>query len=430
MSSEILSFLAYAPIALFAENLRLQYAMVSSILTPCSIAPVTTGCVKDLHRLWEMDPVQLFGNFEDERTTHVTSVKHGNSFPLQNRTLLTLANVLKRKPQPEIVPYLQTLKEPQIRRETVLSLSFVLPYQDMSSRSSSGWLQAACWSVTLVEVLGPIVITVWMVLNNIITGAVLMLAISTSVLILAVLRALTRPIIANQSDMAKCRTISEYGKSKLDVHVIADSWNDKHLNVVCGYTSHLHALTNIPVAISHPSLLLWSSRALAAVLLIQAASLASLTGQRQNAWVSLTWLAIYIVMLFPAWVLRTWFPETTYMAHTAEVITVPPIQFSCRRAALVFISRLPVSITQQVDPWAWANVFVPDNERRRCWTSQVEETNFLTAESTSWERMEKLSELDEAERLKTKDLVQEASAAYHHPKVLQPLLAYKTAVGL
>ena len=404
--------------------------MVSSILSPSSIAPVTTGCIKDLHHLWEMDPVQLFGNFEDERTANVASVRHGNSFPLHNRTLLTLAKILKKKPRPEIVPYTQALKESQMRRETVVNLSFVLPHQNAFPRSNLGWLQAACWSVTLVEILGPIAIAVWMVLNNTITGAILMVAISTSVLILATLRCCTQPIVANQAKTAKCRSIIEFGKSELDIHLIADAWNDKHLNVVCGYSSHLHALTNIPVAISHPTLLLWSGRILAAVLLIQAASLASLTGQKGYSWVSLTWLGIYIVMLLPPWVLRSYFPETTWMAHTAELKTIPPIQFSCRRSALIFISLLPVSVRPQVDRWAWLDVFAPDNERRRDWTSQVEVMDLLTLESKRWEKAEKLSESEEAARLMLRELVEEASAAYHHPMVLQPLLAFKAAVGL
>ncbi|KAI4164982.1 MAG: hypothetical protein LQ342_001258 [Letrouitia transgressa] len=106
--------------------------MVASILYPHSIAPAVTGCVKDLHRLWGLDDVQLLGNFKDERAAGVASVKHGNSFPLQNQTVLQLAGVFRGSIDTTgmVVPYDPSMgKGLRTWRETFVSLCFVLPHE-------------------------------------------------------------------------------------------------------------------------------------------------------------------------------------------------------------------------------------------------------------------------------------------------------------
>lgn len=431
--SSLLTVAAYAPIALFAESLRVQRAMVASIISPRSIAPAITGCVKDLHRLCRLDDVQLFGNFEDERAACVASVKHGNSFPLHNQTVLQLAGVLRTKTVTAgaVVPYTPAMGEGfQTRRKTVVNLSFVLPHDAGSAKHGFCWLQGVCWGVTLVEFVGPIAMAAFMAILGDVAGVILMVGVSLSVLILAVLRFFTHPVIANQSEISKFRKDPARGLSTLDVHIVASNWNDKDLNVVCGYTSHLHALTNIPMAINRPRLLLWASRALAVVLLGQAASLASLIGHKENAWLSLTWLAMYILMFIPPRILNAYCSESAYENHTATLIKVPPIHFSCRRAALVFISLLPASKRAHVEDWAWMNVFIPDNERRRIWKAQIDSMDPFTLETDPAVRQQDFPEEVNAEYQKSKELLKEASAAYQHPRVLQPLLSYKTSVGL
>ncbi|KAL8905964.1 MAG: hypothetical protein Q9171_006462 [Xanthocarpia ochracea] len=252
-----------------------------------------------------------------------------------------------------------------------------------------------------------------------------------AVLILAILRSSTHPIIANQSEISKFCKDTAKGLSTLDIHVIANHWNEKHLNVVCGYTSHLHALTSIPLQVSRPRLLLWAGRGLAIVLLIQAASLASSIGDESNARLSLSWLALYILVLAPPWILNAYHPESGYENYTATLTKVPPIRFSCRRATLVFISRLPSSSQAYVEKWAWTNVFMPDNTRRKLWQAQVDALDLLTfEEKDSGIQGQHPSKKNDPEYLKSKALLREASAAYHHPQVLQPLLAYKRGVGL
>ncbi|KAL9034822.1 MAG: hypothetical protein Q9180_005196 [Flavoplaca navasiana] len=432
--SSILITAAYAPIVLFTESLRVQRTMVASILTSRSIAPAITGCAKDFHRLWHLDDAQLLGNFADERAASVTSVKHGSNFPLQNQTVLQLAGLLRRDMgmTRAITPYEPAAEKSfQTRRETLVHLSFAIPHKEVCAKGGYSWLEAVCWTITVLEFAVPIALAVYMAVWHHFTGIFLMTALSLSVMILAVLRSLTHPIIANQSEISKYCDDDAKGLSTLDAHVIADHWNDRHLNVICGYTSHLHALTNIPLQVNRPRLLLWAGRGLAIVLLIQVASLASLIGDKSNAWLSLSWLAIYIVMLAPPWILNAYRPELAHESYTATLTKVPPIRFSCRRAALVFISRLPNSSQAHVEKWAWTNVFMPDNERRKLWQAQVDELDLLTLESkdSGTEKQHQFKK-DDPEYLKSKTLLREASAVYHHPEVLQPLLAYRRSIGL
>ncbi|KAL8837697.1 MAG: hypothetical protein Q9170_002429 [Blastenia crenularia] len=387
---------AYAPILLFTETLWVQRALVSSILSRRSIAPVITGCLKDLRRLWYLDDVQLLGNFNDERAAGVTSVKHGSSFPLQNQTVFQLAGLLRREESSGqargILPYQPVVGDGfQKRRETIVHLSFVLPHEDGNGTRGSSWLQAVCWTVTCVEIALLIAMVSYLVVWHHVMGAILMTALTLSIIILAALRIITDPIIANQTKISEFRKDRPKGVSILDVHVIADHWNDKQLNVICGYTSHLHALTNIPMDVNRPALLRWAGRGLAVVLLVQAASLAALVGEKSDAWLSLCWLTIYVLMLVPPHILKAYYPEAAYEIHTAALTKSPPIRFSCRRAALVFISRLPTSNQEHVEAWAWTDVFMPDNARRRLWQNQVDNLHLLTLKEKGLKEVENLA---------------------------------------
>ncbi|KAL8757993.1 MAG: hypothetical protein Q9184_004064 [Pyrenodesmia sp. 2 TL-2023] len=236
--ASILTITAYAPIILFTESLRVQRTMVASILTPRSIAPAITGCAKDFHRLWHLDDARLLGNFMGEHAASVTSVKHGSSFPLQNQTVLQLAGVLRRDMgvASAIVPYEPAVGESfRSRRETVVHLSFALPHKERRGKGGYCWLQGICWTVTFLEFAVPIALASYMAIRRHFTGVFLMIAISSSVFILALLRSLTHPIIANQSEISKFCKDTANGLSTLDVHVIADHWNERYLNLLHGF---------------------------------------------------------------------------------------------------------------------------------------------------------------------------------------------------
>ena len=405
----------------------MQHAMASSILTRSSIAPAMTGCIKDLHFLWDMDDSQLLGSFDDKDTAHVASVRHGNTFRLQNQAVLVLSRICGRRSSQKILPYTPSIGEFTKRRETVLNLSFVLPNAAANgNRAKFSRLEWVCLLISVAEIGGAITIAVGMALKGMVVGVILMLCLALSVIALGVLRYFTSPIIANQSAIAKdLQSMSP----TLDIHVIARHWNDTHLDVVSGYTSHLHALTNIPMAVDRFSLLRWASRIIAILLFIQAASLASLLGTKENAWISLTWMGSYLFMLLPPQVLKRYALESPHEKHSATVIRIPPIHFSGRRAALLFITLLPVSGRADIDSWAWMDVYMPDNDRRRCWRDQVESQDVATGKSTCSNLGYELTDKDGDCDMRTKTALEEANTAYHHPQVLQPLLAYKSKLG-
>lgn len=80
--------LSCLPIALFSETLRVQAAVVESLMTKILIAPGLTGSVKDLQQLWDIDTFDLFADFGIQRPLQVISLRPGNSFALANRGVL------------------------------------------------------------------------------------------------------------------------------------------------------------------------------------------------------------------------------------------------------------------------------------------------------------------------------------------------------
>lgn len=120
----LLRLISYLPIALFAESLRVQSSVLSSICSSSSVTAPLTGCVKDLDRLWNLNLYELFGGFGSGREWIVISIRNGNNFPLVNQGLLELAG-LKDKPTQDFasVPH---------SRPVTVAVKFVRP-----SRSSN-----------------------------------------------------------------------------------------------------------------------------------------------------------------------------------------------------------------------------------------------------------------------------------------------------
>jgi hypothetical protein len=110
----------YAPVPLFAESLRVQNAMILAILSGHSITGCLTDCVKDLHKLWDLDSFSLFGQFEGTQTAHVTGIRNGNTFQLANKALLDLCQITGRK---DSMPTINFIGE----RETLLNICFIKP---------------------------------------------------------------------------------------------------------------------------------------------------------------------------------------------------------------------------------------------------------------------------------------------------------------
>jgi len=149
----------------------------------------------------------------------------------------------------------------------------------------------------------------------------------------------------------------------LDIHVITNNWNSSRLDVVCGLSKQVHSLTNIPIRVNKLHLIKWSCRLVALVLTVQVAALASVFGTKSQEWASITWLGMYLLMLLPSRIQQVSPSKELLKKYNTTIIQVASVHFSGRRSALAFIAMLLVS--PQVDRWAWLDVFMPDNQRRR-----------------------------------------------------------------
>ncbi|KAH8748289.1 hypothetical protein F5883DRAFT_583026 [Diaporthe sp. PMI_573] len=373
------SIAPYAPIPLFAENLRTQEELVSAVMTRHSVSSCLTGCIRDFRRLWNVDYLELFGQSHDPRPLAVTSIRHGNVFDLANAAILETAGIVRRHD-----PLAANPKTANPRRETIVYVSFITPsHPDRPRLSGAKWWAAV--SLFILEMAFAIGTAALVVRRGMILGAALLICVGFSQVLIFGLRLLNDPIFGNQAAVQSDRALTARNGAALDVHVIADSWNSSKISVVCGYSSQLHALSNIPVRTTRALALKWCCRALAVVLATQAALLAAITNaEGDERWSSLLWLAFYFLMLL----LKKGLHAVVGLEHLLEkqpasVQVMEPLRFSGRRAALVFISMLPVS--EKVDRWAWWDVFMPDNDRRRSFHAELESSPLLT-EATRWQQ--------------------------------------------
>jgi hypothetical protein len=174
----------------------------------------------------------------------------------------------------------------------------------------------------------------------------------------------------------------------LDAHVVARSWNASDLDLLVGYSSQVHSLTNIPIKIKRWKAVVILSRLMCLVLIVQAAILASLLGcGSSQAWGSIIWQGCYAVMpaLSHARAYRD--PDTLIRGLNAVAIRAKPLLFDGRRAALAFVATMP-GIKQKagVAKWDWLDGFMPNNKRRRDWIADFMAANqsSVSDESPEW----------------------------------------------
>lgn len=402
----------WAPIPLFAESLRSQGELVSAIMTREYLPACMTGCVRDFGYLWNIDYLGIFGHSQVYRPHAVTSVRHGNVFDLANGAILDNAGMTTRH---------NLLASDAIAsetfRETVINLTFITPSSEEAQMPNTAKRWATI-SLLFLEMLSIVFAAILVYGNGVAIGAALLVCISCSQLLLFGLKILHSPIFGNQAAVESDRTRTARRGAALDVHVIADSWNSPRLSVICGYSSQLHALTNIPIRTTRPFALKWICRALAIVLTIQAALLAAVTNaEGRDRWSSLLWLAFYLLILGLKKSLHVFIsPENLLEKQPASIQTVGPLRFSGRRQALVFISMLPV--TQRVDRWAWWDVFMPDNDRRRRFHAELEDLG-LFSNATRWQDQVSNKQADGEEQVQrsafANDILQEAANMLNGP---------------
>ena len=393
---QITRLVLYLPIALFAENLRAQSSVLSSICSSSSLTTPLTGCVRDLSRLWYLNLYELFGSFETGRQSVVASVRNGITFPLANHGFLELIGLTGG-----LIDDLNGLDH---ARPVTVSVTFIYPFRTPSTlaRSSSFWTRHCINGVHAICHLGLGTIFGY---YGLYTGAILMVCLLIVDVVQAVLRHATSAIFSCPVG-TDGKTIPIFEDAPLDVHVIAGSWNASHLDVVIGYSAQLHALTNIPIRSTRPRLILWLLRFLDVTLVVQAAALACSSSGNIQVYQSLgsvAWLVCYLLMLIPAHYLKSRAPALFLEYQPGCALKLRPFVFSKRSAALAFVAKLPVDQREQVG-FSWMDQFIPNNSRRQEWLNDVQKSSLFSG-----------TEKDDLEAKDNLSLIREVKARLDDP---------------
>ena len=412
-----LRIVSYLPIPLCAENLRVRRALIDSISSYCSIPPALTGCVRDLGELWEVQGSNLFEIFS-KKNYNVVSLRHGNSFQMANRSLLESTGVIGSPDHS--TPGARHLQPDEIMRLTTVNVNFVTP-AGLPNVEAKGtpptWLTGVCQAIILLEVILEISIGAVMGMYGMFDGSVLMGCMAINHLVLSFLQRMTTIVFGTTTELMKDSKKTAADGAALDVQIISTSWNSTHLDVLIGYSSQLHGLTNLCVAARPRWMIAMACRLLSIVLLLQAAVLTSILGSPGvEVFVPLIWLAVYTLTQIPPACIRYVYPNIDLAQQPATVFSAGTFHFTRRRSALAFIAMFPVS--PKAPRWDWLNVFMPNNERRQDWQKDLETDEIIAGKEP------------EARTIpaSTRVHLEEATHARNTPKLSQYLAAYKETV--
>jgi hypothetical protein len=362
--SNIRTIISYLPVGLYAESLRFNSALISAIGSSLAIPLPLTGCIKDLSRIWHISPSDVLSDFRQYGGSSVASLRHGNSFPLVNKALLDRASITSRGTSDK------GLHEIGLASRVVrLHITYIVPTTSRPSHSFAVLVSRIITAAELVILIGASTLCFRYGLT---TGAVLLLCLATNVVLLLLLQHFTIFIFANKEAIEKDISLTARGAA-LDVHVVVEDWNALDIDVIVGYSSQLHALTNIPVRIKGWRAVIWVSRLISLVLIVQASVLATLLGESTDqVWGSIIWLFCYLFMLVSSFLVSHKNLDMLVETQPAEVMRLPPINFLGRKAALIFIATLPgIDHKFGVGRWDWMDGFMPNNERRKDWLAEV-----------------------------------------------------------
>ncbi len=367
---QALKIVSYVPIALFAENLRVQRALLTCICSRSLLNLPVTGSVKDLTRLWNLNEFDLFGKFDAFRSSsQVSSVRNGNSFPLVNEGLLEVAGLVSSVPQ---------FPNAQHARPTTLRVTFITPARSSSTVATSKMY----WVRNIVNVLHLIIhltLGVLLAYHSYLAGTILMLCMSFVDVLQTILRHSTSAVFARAS-APEGKPTPLQRNDPLDVHIITPSWNASSMDVLVGTSTQLHELTNRPLRTTRPKLVKWILRTLDAVLVVQAATLASLSGTgTAQAISSLVWLACYVLMLITSRLINAHAGGLFLESQPGNICQPNSLVFSGRSVALAFINTLPVNKHDGAG-FSWMDNFIPPNKRREQWLQAVMESSLMNPE--------------------------------------------------
>lgn len=350
------TFVSYLPIALYAESLHIHTSLASTITSTFTIPPPLTGCVKDFGGLWRLRPSKIIAG-PDVFT--VASLRHGSIFPLANKNLLDLAMITGRESHIE--------DSVEFWRPVVLHLSYLTP----ARRNEKHARLRMMYTVAIFTMAVGLLVAISMsFLFGLFIGGVLLICLLLNLISLSLLQWSTGPIFSRKSDIAKDTTLGAAGGAAIDVHVITENFNSSEMHILIGFSSHLHSLTNIPIRIRSWRTVVWVSRLIGGVLVVQAATLASQFGGKGKQVVgSGIWLMAYVLLLILSRLMSSMCPDTLLRHQPTTAERLDHIVFSSRRAALAFIATLPVS--PKAGQWDWMNGFIPADERRQHWEDEM-----------------------------------------------------------
>lgn len=357
------------PISLYAESLRLNSAIILAIASKSALLLPTTGCIRDLGRIWHLSPSDVLSDFDQGGRSVVASLRHGNSFPLVNTAILRRASIIAR-----LEIHTESDEAAFAPRQTFVHLTYLIPATRPVRLSDQIFFS---WVAIFGELATLIGTSIVCLSYGLFVGGLLSLCQVASAAILLSIEHVTAFVFAHEKAIEKDTRLTAARGAAVDAHVVVQDWNATEIDVVVGYSAQLHALTNIPGKIKRWRIVALLLRTLAVVLLIQAALLGSmLNNDTKQVWGSLTWLACHIVMLLMARVEPWRNPDVFLGPQLFRVSRLPPIKFGGRRPALAFIATLPgVAFRHGVGQWDWITGFMPDNDRRREWTAEFSEAD-------------------------------------------------------
>lgn len=161
------------------------------------------------------------------------------------------------------------------------------------------------------------------------TGVVLLLlCLATNNIPLLLLQHITTLVFANKAAIERDILLTAARGAALDVHVVVENWNASDIDVIVGNSVQLHALANIPVHIKRWRAVIWCSRLISLVLIMQASVQASLLGSpTEQIWGSIIWLLCYLFMLVPSFLVSRNNPDMLLETQPAQVMRLPRLTF-------------------------------------------------------------------------------------------------------
>ena len=400
---------SYLPIALYALGLRVQDALVSAICDKPAAPAAFTGGINDFKSIWSMKQSELFGTLGPNPPCQVVSLRHGNSFPLVNKAILAAAGCIGRQP-----PVKTDLTMP---RSVSVNVTFIIP-EKMPSKT---YLPAKLIGglIGCLEICALVCSGTFLGLHGIYAGSALAACLAITSLCYLILQQLEEPVYAHKDAIKKDLRLTTGNGAATDIHVVVPDWNSHEMDVLVGYSSQLHSLTNMPARVSRPYLLQWACRVLGVVLVVQATLLAKLVrAPVPELYGSPIWLLSYLAINAIQAVVARKFSSVKIGNEPVALASAPQVVLPSRRAALAFISSLP-STPPKVDRWDWTDSFMPRNARREAWQQEVDIAQL------GQEREAKVNLSDDGRRIVT-----QVRGVRFEKELLKSIGKYEAAVGM